>query len=350
MRFVGTVRGDLKQTAAAMLSWAECRLSKLIVVLSRGKCLRMCFVCVCAGWQWAKGAVRESRGRTNRTESPKEARMERAQIRRARRRVQRESERKHLIHQARPAPVWLRLFPPKHQVHPESRWTRQPFPRFWPPRTTRTSIIFFAPACDLRANGYGKMPRPRRWTVTAVRKRKVSVHLDVCPVLTCQWTYSLYFYLTFSRVLRHFYNDLWVCGLLFIWRNAGKLSRFLEWEWLDKLLKLKPLKSLHWDVLVVCNRIKWLNKRQCTISNWQTQYLFIYFPVNELSFSRWQITVRSLILMQQPAVHLIRRRSLLCLHWIWITSYESEWSDLNVHRGYKVISVYIKCRQLPCRL
>jgi len=51
--------------------------------------------------------------------------------------------------------------------------------------------------------------------------------------------------------------------------------------------------------------------------------MVIYFPVIQLSFRRWQITGRSFILMQEPAVHLIRG---------WVTTLPLQWIRITSHK------------------
>ena len=94
-----------------------------------------------------------------RPESPKVATRRRAESRRARSAVQRETtERRSLIHQPRlSAPVQLRCCPPLHRTEPGLAVPSSPRPQRIPPLLVTTSIIFSDQASDLRANASGKI-------------------------------------------------------------------------------------------------------------------------------------------------------------------------------------------------
>lgn len=146
--------------------------------------------CVLAAWHWAPGKGSVSMGGGIHPESPKVATRRRAESRRARSAVQRETtEWKFLIHLPRlSAPVQLRSSPPLRRTELGLGRPSIPRARPSPPLRVTTSIIFCDQAFDLRANGSGRIQSARPSMDMAGQNRKVLQVTDL-PKSVNGWDY-----------------------------------------------------------------------------------------------------------------------------------------------------------------
>lgn len=133
--------------------------------------------CALAAWHWAPGRRSVRMGGGIRPESPKVAPRRRAESRRARSAVQRETtEWKFLIHQLRlTAPVRLRSSATPRRTESARRRSSIPRPPPSPPRRVTTNIIFCDPAFDLPAKGSGRIQSARPSMDMAGQNRKVFI-------------------------------------------------------------------------------------------------------------------------------------------------------------------------------
>lgn len=141
----------------------------------------ICIDCVLPGWQLGWETALVSMARIIGPESLKVVTRRRAEIRGARSVVQRETKWKFLILQLRAAPVQHRLLPPPYRTHLDLARANSPRLRQHPTHRVTTSIIFWDPAFDPRANESGRIPSPQLSMVTAGQNRKV------CRESVCAW-------------------------------------------------------------------------------------------------------------------------------------------------------------------
>lgn len=133
--------------------------------------------CALAAWHWAPGSRSVRMGGGIRPESPKVAPRRRAESRRARSAVQREtSEWKFLIHQLRlSAPVRLRSSATPRRTESDRARSSISRPPPSPHRRVMTNIIFCDPAFDLPAKGSGRIQSARPSMDMAGQNRKVFI-------------------------------------------------------------------------------------------------------------------------------------------------------------------------------
>lgn len=126
-----------------------------------------------------------------RPESPKVATRRRAESRRARSAVQRETtEWIFLIHQPRLlAPVQPRSPPLLRRTEPGQARPSSPRPQRSPPLRVTTSIIFSDRAFDLRVNGSGRIQSAQPSMDTAGQNRKVLLEVSRSDKWVHGWDY-----------------------------------------------------------------------------------------------------------------------------------------------------------------
>lgn len=143
----------------------------------------ICIDCVLPGWQLGWETALVSMARIIGPESLKVVTRRRADIRGAKSVVQRETEWKFILYQLRAAPVQHRLLPPPYRTRLDLARANSHVPR---QHRVTTSIIFWDPAFDPRANESGRIPSPQISMVPTGQNRKV------CCESVCAWGHLFY--------------------------------------------------------------------------------------------------------------------------------------------------------------